>query len=91
MQSTAATSLMSRMLMIDPGFPDHRRQNRASETVERVFDKSFFETTEITGRLDIPLRLIASQIFFEDRFERMVHGQERFRTAPDLKIQNAFT
>jgi hypothetical protein len=64
-QSTAATSLMSRRLMIDPCFLDHRRQNGTCETVERVFDKFNFETAEIAGRLDIAIRIITSQTFSE--------------------------
>jgi hypothetical protein len=54
------TSLRSRRLMIDPGFPDQRPQNRTSETMEKVFEKFSFETAEIVGRPEIPIRVIAS-------------------------------
>jgi hypothetical protein len=91
MQSMAATFLMFCRVMIDPGFPDHRRQNRASETVERAFGKCNLETAEIAGRLDIPNRVAASQKFFEYRLQRMADGQELFLTAPDLKLPDAFT
>jgi hypothetical protein len=59
--------------------------------VERVFDKSNFETAEIAGRLDMPIRVIASQAFLEHRLQRMAHDPGVFWTAPDLKLQNAFT
>jgi hypothetical protein len=59
--------------------------------VERAFDKSNLETSEIAGRLDIPIRVAASQTLFEYRLQRMADGQELFLTAPDLKLPDAFT
>jgi hypothetical protein len=75
----------------DSGFPDHRRQNRTSETVERIFDKSNFKTAQISWHLDIPIPVLASQAFFEYRLQQIAHGQELFWAAPDLKLQDAFT
>jgi hypothetical protein len=77
--------------MIDTGFPDHQGQNQTSETVERVFHKSNLEIAEMIGCLDIPIRVTGSQTRFQYRLQHMAHGQELFRTAPDLKLQDAFT
>jgi hypothetical protein len=59
--------------------------------VERVFDKSNLETAKIPGCMDMQIRAIASQNFSEYRLPQMAHGQELFWTAPDLKLQDAFT
>jgi hypothetical protein len=59
--------------------------------VKRVFDKANFETAEIAGGLDIPVRAIDSQTFFEYHLQQTDHGQELFPRTPDLNLQDAFT
>jgi hypothetical protein len=75
----------------DPRFADHRRQDRTSETVKKVLDESNLEIAEVVRHWEISIRVIASTIFFECRVRQMSHGQEVFRTAFDLKLQDAFT
>jgi hypothetical protein len=58
---------------------------------ENVLKKSNVETTEVAGHLDIPIRAIAAQTFVEYCLQQMARGQELFRTAPDLKLYDAFT
>jgi hypothetical protein len=74
----------------DPGVPDHRRQERTSETRESVSKKSNIGTAEIAGRLNIPIRVVASLAFFEYHPQQMAHGQELCRADPDLKLHHAF-
>jgi hypothetical protein len=62
-----------------------------SETLENGLKKSNVENAEVAGVWRFQFELLPPKHLFEYRLEQMIHGQELFPTAPDLKLHDTFT
>jgi hypothetical protein len=71
----------------DLGLPEYGRQDGIDATLDKVFDKSDVEAAEVTGRLDISIRVATSQTFLNIAASRWPVDQNNSGPIPISNFQ----